>query len=131
MVNSSAAENSFSFTNNFDWAYFIRSENSDSYGDIYKIKIKNITENKVSEDSALSLTDLLLTAKKSIINTLPKKTIDISIINHTNQLPVSGNIFFEDQPILKNKDRFSLPDFFFNERNYYTSIKIFNKKKLH
>ena len=127
-VNSSAAENSFSFTNNFDWAYFIRSENSDSYGDIYKIKIKNITENKVSEDSALSLTDLLLTAKKSIINTLPKKTIDISIINHTNQLPVSGNIFFEDQPILKNKDRFFLPDSFLMKEITIQASKYLTKK---
>lgn len=59
-VNTSGAETSFSFIDGDDWAYFITSKNSDGYGDIMRIKIKEeIEADTLSTDVAESVMELV------------------------------------------------------------------------
>ncbi len=61
-VNTSGAETSFSFLAGDEWAYFVSSQDSDGYGDMYKIKIKSdIEEDTVSsvEEAIVSEGDLI------------------------------------------------------------------------
>ena len=56
-INTAGSETSFSFRDGEDWAYFIRSEDSDGYGDVFKIEIEEEIEadTTIQEPSVVAL----------------------------------------------------------------------------
>jgi len=66
-VNTVGSETSFSFRDNEGWAYFVRSEDSDGYGDVFKIEIKeDIQKDTAIQDAQIIIQGLLSGTREDI-----------------------------------------------------------------
>lgn len=73
-VNTRGSETSFSFLGNDEWAYFVRSQDSDGYGDIQKIKIRT----DIEEDTVIveEVEEILVSNARIKLKVVDKKTGD-------------------------------------------------------
>ncbi|MEM6831757.1 MAG: OmpA family protein [Bacteroidota bacterium] len=89
-VNTTGAETSFSFQDGSTWAYFVSSQNSDGYGDIKRIKIKE----DIEEDTVQ-----LVTEEDIPLPTEKPEEILLKVIDKTSRESIPSVLVVNDTPI--------------------------------
>ena len=104
LLNTSGSETSFSYKGN--WAYFVRSGNSESYGDIFKIKFK---ENFEEADSVI-LENPKLVDKPKTIGT------QLEVISEKSKAKLKFSLLFKDSILAEEVVTYAFdPNFSFEQ----------------
>ena len=121
-INTSGAENSFSFIDGDEWAYFVSSQNSDGYGDIKRIMIEQLMEEEdsVEADSVVVLepeieepteveepTVAEIISGEMILKVVDKQsriTIPAEVIYAGADLSLPDGVFTIDSTLMANKE---------------------------
>ena len=102
-INTTGSETSFAFRDGEDWAYFVSSQDSDGYGDIMKIKIKE----EIEEDTT-SMQELIVEEEQTpeveeptsvmlkVVDASTYEAIHASLINMTDTLVNVNGLFSLD-----------------------------------
>ena len=107
-INTSGSESSFTFRDNEEWAYFIRSQDSDGYGDIMRIRFMEEIE-EASEDLPTDPPITVMTVEEAVVNEIilsivDKKTgeyLSAELIFDELILPVPAGVFVLDSSFMK------------------------------
>lgn len=100
-INSTGAETSFVFRDGSEWAYFVSSRDSDGYGDIMRIKIKEEIEADTVVEDYPRLEEVI--ADEIILKIMDKKTrefLSAELILDTTRLYVPEGVFIFDSTYL-------------------------------
>lgn len=101
-INTSGSETSFSFQDGSDWAFFVSSQDSDGYGDIMQIKIKEDIDEDTVQTTFPKLEDVI--AKEIMIKISDRKTSELlagQLIFDTLEIFVPAGVFVLDSMYLK------------------------------
>ena len=104
-INTSGSESSFTFRDNEEWAYFVRSQDSDGYGDIMRIRFKEDIEADtiVVEEPVEEMTVEEVVANEVMLEIVDKKTdayLTAQLIFDSLILPVPEGVFVLDSSFL-------------------------------
>jgi outer membrane protein OmpA-like peptidoglycan-associated protein len=102
-INSTGSETSFSFLDGDEWAYFVRSQNSDGYGDIVRIKIDSDIE-----PDTINVEDTTNLEEEVVIEL--DNSIRLKVVDKVTGFPLWSELIRENEKIINETGDFKIEE---------------------